>query len=185
MESINQASTGNQMTLHTTDDCTMSGVRREMTGAVLGGNCYNGTDDNAGCGVQGANATIGSAFNAAGGGVMAVEWRSAGIRMWQFARAGIPSDITGGTPQPDTWGTALADFPDTDCSIGSHFQNQSVIVDIDLCGSLVYAKYGSSGCESFVVPPASPPFLGEADVFLLSPFLLCLLPLPPCLSFTD
>lgn len=151
MESTNQAASGNQMTLHTTDGCTMSGVQRKMTGTVLNTNCYNGTDDNKGCGVQGAPATFGPAFNSAGGGVMALEWRSAGIRMWQFARAAIPADVSGaGPPRPSTWGEALADFPDTDCGIASHFKNQSIIVDIDLCGSLTESVYAQSGCKSFL-----------------------------------
>ena len=31
---------------------------------------------------------------------------------------------------------ALADFPSTECDITSHFRNQSIIVNIDLCGEL-------------------------------------------------
>jgi len=134
MEAVNNASTGNQMTLHTTNDCKMS-VKRKETGKVLESNCYNGTDGNAGCGVQGATDTFGEEFNTAGGGVMAMELRSAGIRMWQFGRSSIPSDITAETPDPSTWGEALADFPSTDCDIGSHFKNQSIIVNIDVCGT--------------------------------------------------
>lgn len=134
MEAVNNATTGNQMTLHTTKGCTMDAKRKE-TGTVLETNCYNGTDDNAGCGVKGADSTYGSAFNTAGGGIMAMELRSAGIRMWQFGRSSIPTDITAQTPDPSTWGEALADFPSTDCDITSHFNNQSIIVDIDLCGT--------------------------------------------------
>jgi len=66
---------------------------------------------------------------------MAMELRDAGIRMWQFTRSAIPSDVTAGTPDPSTWGEATADFPGTDCDIGSHFKNQSIIANIDLCGS--------------------------------------------------
>lgn len=67
--------------------------------------------------------------------MMAMELRTAGIRMWQFARSSIPSDVTSGSPDPSTWGEATADFPSTDCDIGSHFRNQSIIANIDLCGS--------------------------------------------------
>ena len=28
----------------------------------------------------------------------------------------------------------MADFPSTDCNIGSHFRNQSIVANIDLCG---------------------------------------------------
>jgi len=134
MEAVNQANTGNQMTLHTTDGCSMS-VKRKETSTVLTDNCYNGTNSNSGCGVQGADSTFGPSFNAAGGGIMAMELRSAGIRMWQFGRSSIPSDITNKTPDPSTWPEALADFPSTDCDIGSHFANLSMIADIDICGS--------------------------------------------------
>lgn len=68
LEAVNQGNVGNQMTLHTTDDCKMD-VKRKETGDVLETNCWNGTDDNAGCGVQGDVDTYGKSFNENGGGV--------------------------------------------------------------------------------------------------------------------
>lgn len=146
MESINQGDDGNQMTLHTTSDCSMS-VRRKQTGHTEQKNCDHDKNDNAGCGVSGDDDSYGDSFNDNGGGVMAVEWRDAGIRMWQFARSAIPSDITNKSPDPSTWGTAAADFPSTDCNIGNHFRNQSIVANIDLCGELVYAAWDESDCE--------------------------------------
>ena len=69
--------------------------------------------------------------------VYALELRDAGIRTWFFSRFSIPADISNstGSPDPSSWGTALADFPSTDCDIGSHFKNQSIIANIDICGS--------------------------------------------------
>jgi len=65
-----------------------------------------------------------------------MELRTAGIRVWFFPRAHVPADILNGTaPDPSSWGTALADFPSTSCDITSHFKNQSIVADIDLCGS--------------------------------------------------
>lgn len=148
MESVNNATTGNQMTLHTTNGCSMDGVKRKETGTILSTDCYNGTDSNAGCGVRGSASTFGAAYNALGGGVVAMELRSAGIRMWQFPRASIPTDITSQTPDPSTWGTALADFPNTSCDISSHFNNQSIIVDIDLCGTWAGTTSVYSGEDS-------------------------------------
>lgn len=78
---------------------------------------------------------------------MALEWREAGIRMWAFDRDVIPSDITAKSPDPSTWGEAAADFPNTDCNIGSHFTNQSIIANIDLCGQYAGGVYAQSGCE--------------------------------------
>lgn len=69
--------------------------------------------------------------------VYAMELRDAGIRIWFFDRSSIPSDISNSSnPDPSSWGTALADFPSTDCDIQSHFRNQSIIANIDLCGQL-------------------------------------------------
>ena len=135
MEAVNVVgSTDNQVTLHTSTGCSM-GVKRKETGKVLATSCVNSTNDNAGCGVHAGTDTFGTSYNQNGGGVMAMELRSAGIRVWQFARNAIPSDVTNGSPDPSTWGEATADFPATDCDIGTHFRNQSIIADIDLCGS--------------------------------------------------
>ena len=68
VEAVNQATSGNQVTLHTTKDCTMN-VKRKESGKVLTTNCLNSTDDNAGCGVLGAQNTYGQALNENGGGV--------------------------------------------------------------------------------------------------------------------
>ncbi|QUC20010.1 uncharacterized protein UV8b_04251 [Ustilaginoidea virens] len=145
MESINQGTAGNAMTLHTTGGCSM-GVVRKQTGTAIQDNCDHSVDKNAGCGVQGPGPTYGATLNSAGGSVVAVEWRSAGIRMWQFARNAVPADITSGKPNPAGWGVAAADFPGTDCDIGSHFKNHSIIANIDLCGDLVYGSWDKSGC---------------------------------------
>ncbi|KEY73339.1 hypothetical protein S7711_01453 [Stachybotrys chartarum IBT 7711] len=147
MEAVNQADDGNQMTLHTTSGCNMN-VRRRQTGESEHSNCDHSSNDNAGCGVQGPDESYGSAFNDLGGGIMALEWRDAGIRLWQFARSAIPADITSRSPNPSTWGTAAADFPSTNCNIGDKFRNNSIILNINLCGELVYAVYGDSGCPS-------------------------------------
>ncbi len=68
VEAVNTATTGNQMTLHTANDCTMN-VKRKETGKGLKKDCFNGTDGNAGCGVQGSADTYGQALNSNGGGV--------------------------------------------------------------------------------------------------------------------
>lgn len=161
VEAVNGATTGNLMALHTSKGCKM-GQKREETGKILTKDCYSGTNPNTGCGVQGPQDTYGQALNANGGGVYAMEWRSEGIRMWFFPRSNIPSDITEGvSPDPSSWGTALADFPNTNCDIGSHFRNQSIIANIDLCGdwagnAAVYTAHGCPGlCTDFVANNAA------------------------------
>ncbi|PWY88592.1 hypothetical protein BO94DRAFT_464451 [Aspergillus sclerotioniger CBS 115572] len=140
LESNNKGTHGNAMTLHTTKDCTMN-VKRKETGTASYTNCLNTANDNAGCSVSGGKATYGEKFNSNGGGVYAMELRNAGIRVWMFSRDDIPTDIsnTSDTPDPSTWGEALADFPNTNCDIASHFKNQSIIVNIDVCGDLAGA----------------------------------------------
>lgn len=149
METVNRADTGNQMTLHTEAGCTMQGHRREMTGEALHANCDAALNSNSGCGVRGENSSYGQALNAGGGGITAVEWRSAGIRVWQFPRDDIPGDIRNNTPDPSTWGSASADFPNTGCNIDKHFRNQSIIINISLCGDWAGGSaYTESGCKS-------------------------------------
>jgi len=163
MEAINPAAplsptTGNLATLHTGPSCRMD-VKRNMTGSVarvlgsdiLATDCDvspGNNNNNAGCGVNGSPETYGAAFNAAGGGIVAVEWRAEGIRIWQFGRTAIPADIKAGEPDPSAWPVPLADFPNTNCDIGGHFRNASIVVNIDLCGDAMPEKvWGASGCE--------------------------------------
>lgn len=154
VEATNQGTSGNTASLHTTKGCDMSGVKRLMTGQAEQGDCYNGTNSNEGCGVEDKSvSSYGAAFNQAGGGVMAVELRDAGIRIWSWARSALPADVAANsaTPYPASWGEAFADFPSTDCDISSHFRNQSIIANIDLCGDLVEATWNTSGCK--LLPP--------------------------------
>ncbi|KAE8375432.1 concanavalin A-like lectin/glucanase domain-containing protein [Aspergillus bertholletiae] len=137
LEATNNAPEGNAVTLHTTSGCNMK-VRRKQIGDTVYTTCDNSTNGNAGCGVQGSADSYGEPFNKNGGGVYALELRNAGIRVWMFPRDSIPDDITNSnnSPDPSTWGAALADFPNTNCDIPSHFSNQSIIANIDLCGEL-------------------------------------------------
>lgn len=126
-------------------------VKKKETGTLTHTDCHNTTDDNAGCGVVASNASpsYGAPYNAVGGGVYAMEWRSAGIRVWSWDRTALPTDIqavlqdngTTSTPDPSTWSEPMADFPNTHCDIDSHFANQSIIADIDFCGGWAASSY--------------------------------------------
>ncbi|KAK4104900.1 glycoside hydrolase family 16 protein [Parathielavia hyrcaniae] len=154
MEAVNEAPSGNLVALHTTDGCTMSDVRREMSGTAGQGDCHNATNSNTGCTVTGGPGTYGPEFNAGGGGIVALEWRDEGIRSWIFPRniqsglTALPASAADPAPDPSTWGPPLADFPSTSCDVASHFRNQSIIVNIDLCGYFTEAVWASSGCPS-------------------------------------
>ncbi|EAQ85998.1 hypothetical protein CHGG_07251 [Chaetomium globosum CBS 148.51] len=151
MEAVNGATSGNLVALHTTDDCSMGDIQRQMAGTAGQGDCHNATNSNTGCTVTGPGATYGPEFNKAGGGVVALEWRNEGIRVWVFGRegsGGVRSLPVGTSPDPSAWGRPLADFPATNCDMGRHFRNQSIVVNIDLCGYLTEAVWESSGCPS-------------------------------------
>ena len=70
LESTNEGSDGNAVTLHTTPGCKMN-VKRKETGSPIFKTCDNSTNGNAGCGVQGSPSTYGHVFNINGGGVSA------------------------------------------------------------------------------------------------------------------
>jgi hypothetical protein len=167
MEAVNQATTGNMVALHTTAGCDMSDIRRSMTGTAGQGDCHNATNGNTGCNVLATSspATYGPDFNAAGGGIVALEWRNEGIRVWVFPRNGGGVGTQGLTalpaagettllqgPDTQTWGPPLADFPATNCDVARHFRNQSIIVNIDLCGYLTEARWADSGCGELLPP---------------------------------
>jgi hypothetical protein len=138
MESVNLATTGNTVTLHTGPGCKMD-VKRKQRGKTLQEDCQNSTNANAGCGVGGAEESAGNSFNEEGG-VYVLEWRPQGIRVWFFHRPSLPKDLAFITEQalpapPDleSWPIPLADFPNTHCG-PEHFGNLSIIINIDIGG---------------------------------------------------
>ncbi|KAG9083492.1 hypothetical protein FS749_005993 [Ceratobasidium sp. UAMH 11750] len=136
VENVNQA-TVNQMALHTTQGCTLA-QGTQVTGKIVSNDCFNGTNGNQGCIVQGASdATYGAGFAAAGGGVYALEWSSEGngIRIWFFQRGSIPADVSGDSPNPSGWGTPTAAWPESGCNSSQFFGAQTLILDITLCGN--------------------------------------------------
>lgn len=164
-EAGNAAVARNQMTLHTSDACTMRRIRREQSGRTITNDCFRETNDSSGCTVLGPHASYGRPFNENGGGVYALEVRSDGIRIWFWTRTELPEDVRvtlahgHTTPDPSQWGRATADFPNTRCTTWKHFRNMSIIANIDLCGQQigtpeVFGVQGSGNCTS-CVPNAS------------------------------
>jgi len=139
----------NQMTLHTSSGCSMSGASISQSGTSLQTNCDASVNSNSGCGVlDSRTSSYGSGFNANGGGVFVAEWTPNVIKIFFFPRNAIPADITNGNPSPSGWGTPAADFPTgTNCP-NSHFSNLQIVVDNTFCGDWAGSVYGSSGCPS-------------------------------------
>ncbi|KAB5591391.1 hypothetical protein CTheo_5182 [Ceratobasidium theobromae] len=143
IENVNMA-TVNQMALHTTQGCTLASST-QVTGKIVSTDCFNQTNGNQGCIVQGASAASYGAGDAstvsAGGGVYALEWSSEGngIRIWFFQRGSIPDDVAGANPNPSSWGTPTAAWPESSCNSSQFFGAQTLILDITLCGNFAGA----------------------------------------------
>lgn len=131
----------NEMLLDTSAGCSMK-TKRKQTGKSLSTDCFYSAPSGysnyfEGCVVESSWDSFGTTLNSNGGVLMALELRSEGIRIWEFPRASIPDDITVGVPDPSSWPKATADFPNTHCDIGTHFQNQSIVIGIEACGPWV------------------------------------------------
>lgn len=148
MAATNLGSGGNDMALLTGAGCEVGNSARNMTGTAITSDCAASSATHDGCVVAGGGTSFGNGFNVRGGGILALEWRAEGIRMWQFPRDSVPLDVQQGvSPDPSTWSASLAEFPSTDCQIASHFQNQSVVMDIGFCGSKAVEAYAAADCE--------------------------------------
>ncbi|KXJ95399.1 concanavalin A-like lectin/glucanase domain-containing protein [Microdochium bolleyi] len=102
--------------------------------------------------------SYGDAFNAADGGVYALEWDDAHLKMWHFPRAGIPIDIQVGRPQPSKWGLPHALFGGSGCDADTYFYNMSLVLNINFCGNYAGNLWTetdtcnqlASSCEAYV-----------------------------------
>ncbi|KAI0372612.1 glycoside hydrolase family 16 protein [Pilatotrama ljubarskyi] len=145
IEGVNQ-NTQNQITLHSGPGCALD-KKADALSNLLGTTCASSPDNNSGCAwQQKANNTFGHGFNMQAGGVFAHSVEADAISVWFFDRDSIPADIAAKKPDPSTWGTPTALFPNSQCDISSHFLAQSLIFDITLCGDWAGAAYESSGC---------------------------------------
>lgn len=110
IEGVN-LNTYNQVTLHSSAGCNPSVGSGGQTAHNIGnGDCGAGGGF-VGCGRESNIATsYGTAFNANGGGVYAALWTSSGIKVWYFASRDVPSNIRNNNPDPNSWGTPMANF---------------------------------------------------------------------------
>ena len=97
----------NHFAFHTGGTCSVQG--QNMTSTYDTTNCNvnaAGQSYNAGCGGYANDYdTYGDGMIEAGGGVYAMDWRKAGIRIWYFPPDSIPSDILSGKPTTAGWGS--------------------------------------------------------------------------------
>lgn len=118
--------TYNQITLHSSPGCTPSvGPGGETGRRVANADCGAGGGYN-GCGVMSNSATsYGTAFNTNGGGVYASLWTSSGFKVWYFASRDVPGNIKNGNPDPNSWGTPVANF--AGCDFDAKFRNMNLV----------------------------------------------------------
>ncbi|KAL9060344.1 MAG: hypothetical protein Q9162_000748 [Coniocarpon cinnabarinum] len=142
IEGVNSQTT-NLISLHTSDQCSTTGAGG--TASVVTGDCYqyDPNQSNSGCGVSDKGANVyGTPFNQNGGGVYAMEWTGASIKVWFFPRNAIPGDITAGAPNPGSWGTPRANHANS-CNIPGHFAQHNVVFDTTFCGDWGGSVFGS------------------------------------------
>ncbi|KAL7922241.1 glycoside hydrolase family 16 protein [Trichoderma austrokoningii] len=152
IEGVNMAHT-NIISAHTADGCTQgSSIDGLYSGQQLNTQCAVGTD-NIGCGFSPSPddvSSYGDGFNAAHGGVYAMEWNEANIRIWHFARGSIPRDIEKKEPDPESWGQPVAIFGGSSCDVDTYFKNMRLVLNINFCGDYGNAVWGKTDtCNQF------------------------------------
>jgi hypothetical protein len=161
IEGIN-TNTQNQYTVHSAPGCEIDtsssaplGFKVSSIASSVGHtSCGSSKSSNTGCAfVDKSDSSFGAPFNAAGGSVVAMEWTSEGIKIWNFPRGNVPSDITN-SPNPDGWSPTYlkAAWSSLKCDTKTFFKQHAVTFDTTLCGDWAGAAYpgGKSKCNAYV-----------------------------------
>lgn len=175
MEWVNTDSV-NHMTLHTQPGCSVNtdeSAASEYSGNLAETDCSSagqGGVGSLGCSITAPPggitsgerklATAGAPFNKQGGGVYVAEWTSTGVTTWLFPRNNLPADLTSEKPNPSSWtAKPLAKFSGTGCDFSNKFQQQQLIINIDLCGQWAGStdlwqelanETGTADCNAYV-----------------------------------
>ncbi|KAK1256198.1 hypothetical protein MKX07_008457 [Trichoderma sp. CBMAI-0711] len=162
IEGVNTAHT-NILSAHTADGCTQSPTIDGLySGQLINTECAVG-ENNIGCGFHPSaedTSSYGDGFNAAHGGVYAMEWDSVHIRIWHFARGEIPRDIEDKRPDPETWGLPIAVFGGESCDVDEYFKRMRLVLNINFCGDYGNAVWGiTDQCNAFA--PTCPEYVAN------------------------
>lgn len=156
----------NEITLHTSAGCTMANTGTLSSTKLASADC----EGNTGCSQQtsGTN-NYGAGFNAAGGGVYAVEWTSDHIAVWFFTRSDpMVAQLTAANavPDPTTFGQPMAQFVGASCDIDSHFANNNLVFNVDLCGDWAGQVWDQDTTCSSLAPTCSQYVANNPDAFV-------------------
>ncbi|KAI0160412.1 glycoside hydrolase family 16 protein [Xylariaceae sp. FL1272] len=114
------------------------------------------------------SATYGDAFNAAGGGVYALEWDSKFLKIWHFPRSTIPDDIKMAPmikPNPSSWGLPQAVFGGSSCDPDTYFYNMSLVINTNFCGAYAGSIWGDADRCDELAPTCEEYVAGNPSVF--------------------
>ncbi|EHL01813.1 putative endo-1,3(4)-beta-glucanase [Glarea lozoyensis 74030] len=160
--------------LHTSAGFSVAGNKKglQQSGDQTTYNC----DDNAqssdygsqftgqGCASTNINpGSYGSALNAVGGGVYAMEWTSDVIRVWSFPKVVIPLDIIAGKPDPSKWGLPTFTTAQGKGDIDSHFKDHKVVLDTTFCGNWAGQDFfwKQTSCYDPILYPTCSEYVGK------------------------
>ncbi|KAF7291851.1 hypothetical protein MIND_01210300 [Mycena indigotica] len=140
----------NIYSVHTGSGCSVSdSAVKSMSKVTLleatGFSCDATTDPGA-CGFSdNSAATFGPGFNAAGGGVFALQFDTDGIKMWFFQAGSVPGDITSQAPAPSSWGAPKMAISPSTCDPTKFFHDLMMVVDTNLGGTFTEGVWGVDG----------------------------------------
>ena len=162
LEGVNSQA-ANAVTLHTAAGCSIANTAGAAPGTKLVSSDCHGSE---GCSqtTLARDNNYGAAFNAAGGGVYALEWTDAAITAWFFPRgSALATRLTNtnsssaaaaaAAPDPSTFGTPLAHFlGGTSCPISTHFANHNLVFDTTFCGDWAGRAWASDKACAALAP---------------------------------
>ncbi|PHH75792.1 hypothetical protein CDD82_4280 [Ophiocordyceps australis] len=135
----------NLISAHTTEGCSIAPpAKQNYLGEQTHVSCAVDSQ-NVGCGFNAAKSTsYGDGFNAAGGGVYAMQWDSDDIKVWHFARNEVPADVEARKPDPTKWKLPEAVFGGAGCKVDSYFKDMKLVINTNFCGDWGNAAWGTT-----------------------------------------
>ncbi|KAF2498311.1 hypothetical protein BU16DRAFT_558378 [Lophium mytilinum] len=141
--------TANKPSAHTSAGCTITGSNQTAT--LSQPDCSPAAPGNIGCGSAMVEPnSYGAGFNAAGGGIYAMEWTSAAIRIWFWPHGSVPPSLYTPNPKPDEFGIPGASFAGPGCDIDEHFKQHQIVFDTTFCGAYGGNTFEANGCPMSV-----------------------------------